>query len=287
MNLGVLCSGNLGLQVLKQLAAEYHIEFVFTDSGTTGVIEYCESQGFPIFIGNPRKKNYREFLSSKSCDVILSINYLFIIEKELINFPKRYSINLHGSLLPKYRGRTPHVWAIINNENKTGVTAHLMDSGCDTGDIVEQIEVEISIEETGASILDKFNKLYFPLIKSVLNKIQHNQIDPVPQNHSKATFFGKRTPEDGKIDWNWQKERILNWVRAQSNPYPGAFTYINEKKLTIDNISFTDDGFDFQIANGTILSIVPLKVKTPNGVIQIEQFREKIDNIIPLKTILR
>jgi methionyl-tRNA formyltransferase len=287
VNLGVLCSGNLGLQVLKLLVAEYRIEFVFTDSGSKRVKEYCESQGLPIFIGNPRENKSKPFLSSKSCDVILSINYLFIIEEELINFPNLYSINVHGSLLPKYRGRTPHVWAIINNENKTGVTAHLIDSGCDTGDIIEQIEVEISKEETGASILDKFNKLYFPLIKSVLSKIQNKQIEPIPQNHSQATFFGKRTPEDGMIDWNWQKERILNWVRAQSNPYPGAFTYVNEKKLTIDKISFSDDGFDSQIANGTILSINPLKVKTQNGVIQIDQYREKIDNIMPLKTILR
>lgn len=287
MTLGVLCSGNLGLQVLKQLASGYPISFVFTDSGSKDIIDYCESKELPIFIGNPRKGNTKDFLTSRSCDVLLSVNYLFIIEDELINFPKKYAINVHGSLLPKYRGRTPHVWAIINNENKTGITAHLIDSGCDTGDVLEQIEVEISCEDTGASILNKFNELYLPLIKSVLNKIDNNKIIPKPQDHSKATYFGKRTPEDGQIDWSWQKERILNWVRAQAYPYPGAFTFVNGKKLTIDNISYADDGFDYQIPNGTVLSVIPLKVKTPNGVIQINTHRETYNDLVPTKTILR
>lgn len=287
MNLGILCSGQLGLQVLRQLFAEYCISFVFTDSNSEEIKNFCIENDLPVFIGNPRKNNPEKFLSTRACDVILSINYIFLIEDNLIKFPKKFAINIHGSLLPSYRGRTPHVWAIINNEKKTGITAHLIDTGCDTGDILEQIEVEISSEDSGASILDKFSALYVPLIKSVLHKIENNKIILTPQNHSKATFFGKRTPEDGHIDWSWQKERIYNWVRAQAKPYPGAFTYLNDKKITIDAISFTDDGYHSEIANGTVLTIDPLKVKTPNGVIVIDQLRERFDEIIPFKTILR
>jgi methionyl-tRNA formyltransferase len=287
MTLGVLCSGHLGLQVLKQLVAEYHISFVFADSNSKEIVEYCSFKALPIFIGNPNRINPKEFLSTKTCDILISVNYLFIIDSYLINFPKKFAINLHGSLLPKYRGRTPHVWAIINNEKKTGITAHLIDTGCDTGDILEQIEVEICIEDTGATILDKFSNLYFPLIKSVLHKIENNKITLTPQNHFKATYFGKRVPEDGHIDWNWQKERIYNWIRAQAKPYPGAFTFLNDKKITIDAISFTDDGFHCEVANGTVLTIDPLKIKTQNGVIAIDQLRESIDEITPLKTILK
>lgn len=287
MNLGILCSGHLGLHVLKQLASEYRISFVFTDSNSREIIAFCTAHEFPIFIGNPRKTNPENFLSTRACEVLLSINYIFLIADNLIKFPSKYAINIHGSLLPKYRGRTPHVWAIINNEKKTGITAHLIDADCDTGDILEQIEVEICNEDTGASILDKFSELYFPLIRSVLYKIDNNQLFPTPQNHSKATYFGKRTPDDGHINWNWQKERINNWVRAQAKPYPGAFTYLNDKKVTIDAISFTDEGYNFEVSNGTVLAIDPLRVKTQNGVIQIDQFRESIDEIIPFKTILR
>ena len=117
--------------------------------------------------------------------------------------------------------------------------------------------------------------------------IENNKITLTPQNHFKATYFGKRVPEDGHIDWNWQKERIYNWIRAQAKPYPGAFTFLNDKKITIDAISFTDDGFHCEVANGTVLTIDPLKIKTQNGVIAIDQLRESIDEITPLKTILK
>lgn len=286
MKLGVLCSGNLGFQILMNLNSKYSISLVFTDSNSQKIIEFCNDHALPVFKGNPRNGNCQAFLEDKECDVILSINYLFLIDKDIINFPKKYAINVHGSLLPKYRGRTPHVWAIINNETKTGITAHLIDSGCDTGNIIEQIEVPIDSLDTGASVLEKFNHLYWPLIEKVLIKIEINQLTFTEQDDSKATFFGKRTPDDGQINWNWQKERINNWVRAQAHPYPGAFTYVNGNKLIIDRISYTDDGYDFQIANGTILSVNPLKVKTPNGVIQIDSYREALEHLLSLNIVL-
>jgi methionyl-tRNA formyltransferase len=200
-----------------------------------------------------------------------------LIDQDLIEFPKKYAINIHGSLLPKYRGRTPHVWAIINNEKKTGISAHLIDIECDAGDLIEQVEVEIEHSDTGASILQKYEILYWPLVQKTLRKIQEEVLITTPQNHTKATYFGKRTPDDGKIDWSWQKERIFNWVRAQAHPYPGAFTYLNGEKLIIDSISFTDDGFNDEIPNGKMMSINPLKVKTPNGVIKIEKYRGELE----------
>ena len=196
----------------------------------------------------------------------------------MIKHPTKFAVNFHGSLLPKYRGRTPNVWSIINNEQKSGITAHLIDDGCDTGDIIEQIEIEISKTDTGASILNKFNEKYFPLVQNVIDKIENNTISFKPQDHSKATYFGKRTPEDGLIDWNWHKERIFNWVRALSNPYPGAFSFMNGTKIIIDQVSFSDIGFNDDFENGTILQTYPLTVKCPNGVIQIDTLREKHAN---------
>ena len=277
MSIGVLCSGNLGLHILQKLYAVYPVSFVFTDSKSIVITSFCQDNNIPLFRGNPRNGNCNSFLSDKQCDILLSVNYIFLVDNDLISFPKKYAINVHGSLLPKYRGRTPHVWAIINNEKMTGITAHLIDSGCDTGNIVEQIEVEIEPSDTGASILDKFNLLYWPLIDKVLNKIKYNQLTSVTQYHAKATYFGKRTPEDGLIDWSWQKERIYNWVRAQAHPYPGAFTYINGSKLVIDSISFTDDGFRYDIPNGTVISFNPFLVKTSNGVVKIDVFRGSIN----------
>ncbi|MFN5208206.1 MAG: methionyl-tRNA formyltransferase [Bacteroidota bacterium] len=277
MKIGVLCSGNLGMKVLEQLFNEFSIAFVLTDSKSEGILAFCYKHALPVFKGNPRNGNSRSFLHGKECEVLLSVNYLFLVDQDLIDFPKKYAINIHGSLLPKYRGRTPHVWAIINNEKKTGITAHLIDIECDAGALIEQVEVEIEQSDTGASILQKYEILYWPLIQKTLRKIQEKDLITTPQNHTKATYFGKRTPDDGKIDWSWQKERIFNWVRAQAHPYPGAFTYLNGEKLIIDSISFTDDGFNDEIPNGQIMSFHPLKVKTPNGVIKIEKYRGELE----------
>lgn len=273
MKLGVLVSGNLGYVLLRHLKNRHDIGFVLTDKNSDEIIAFAKSEHLPVYAGNPRNGATSEFVKDKKIDVLISINYLFIIEKDLIELPEILAFNVHGSLLPKYRGRTPHVWAIINNEKITGITAHLIDEGCDTGDILEQISVPISEDDSGNSILMKFSELYIPLIDSVLLKIKNKSLTRTPQNNEIATYFGKRTPDDGEINWNWHKERIRNWVRAQMKPYPGAFTFYNNEKIIIDEITYADFGFSEDQVNGTILSINPLVVKTPNGAVSINSFR--------------
>lgn len=273
MNLGLLVSGNLGYLIIKYLIKNFKIEYVLTDSKSHSIIDFCNQNEIEHFIGNPRNGSAFNFCSQKKIDILISVNYLFIIEKDLIELPKSFAFNIHGSLLPKYRGRTPHVWAIINNETKTGITAHLIDEGCDTGDIIDQIEIEIGCEDTGADILNKFNNIYIELLNTVLTKASLGNLTFSKQQNNLATFFGKRTPSDGKIDWNWQKERINNWIRAQSNPYPGAFTYYNGVKLIIDKIKYSELGFTNEMPNGLVISTNPFLVKTPNGVVELCQVR--------------
>ncbi|HYG15763.1 MAG TPA: methionyl-tRNA formyltransferase [Bacteroidia bacterium] len=274
---GVLASGELGRICLEGLIKSQHINFIFTDSKSAGIEELATANNIPCLTGKPNGKA-KEFLAAFTTDVILSVNYLFIVDGDILSHPAKYAINFHGSLLPKYRGRTPHVWAIINNEKETGVTAHLMTKGCDEGDIILQQKIEITSSDTGAELLAKFNSTYPELINKVIFQIENNAVTPVPQDNSKATFFGKRTPEDGLIDWNWQRERIYNWVRAQAKPYPGAFTNYKGNKITIHKISFSDAGFDYTDPNGKILSTRPLTVKTPNGAVILEE----IENEIPV-----
>lgn len=284
MTYGILCSGNLGFSILAKLYQEIKVKFVFTDSKSLDIINFCEEHSILLFKGNPRGDRANGFIASNNLatekvDVIMSINYLFIIEKQMINLASKVAFNVHGSLLPKYRGRTPHVWSIINNEKYTGITAHVIDEGCDTGDIIDQISIPIEENDTGATLLEKYNALYFPLIKSVINKIVSGNVVLQKQDPSIATYFGKRTPEDGEINWEWQKERIRNWVRAQSYPYPGAFTYIKEEKVIIDEVQINNLGFDYTIKNGTVLSIKPLIVKTQNGCLEIVRYRGDLDNL--------
>lgn len=268
MNFGFLVSGLLGFKVLESSHFCNEISFVMTDSKSVDIIQFCLKNSINYFVGNPRNNKASEFLKNNKADFLFSINYLFIVEADVFNSIKYYCINFHGSLLPKYRGRTPHVWAIINNEKFTGITAHLMTENCDEGDIVYQHVIEIPDDITGGELLEIFMNHYPILVEKVINLIKTNSIQLIPQNNTLATWFGKRTAEDGKINWDWQKERIYNWVRAQAYPYPGSFTFLNGSKIIINSISFSDYGFDYLIPNGTILQggANPI-VKTANGAI--------------------
>jgi methionyl-tRNA formyltransferase len=279
MKLGLLVSGNLGYTVLKYLEINYPIIFVMTDKNSNNILKFCDDKKITCFVGNPRGGKCTTFIKNLEIDVLFSINYLFLIEKDLFSLPKKMAVNIHGSLLPKYRGRTPHVWAIINNETETGITAHLIDDGCDTGDIIEQIVVPINKEDTGADILEIFKEKYLQLVILVLEKIEQNKTIFKKQINKKASYFCKRTSEDGQIDWNWQKERIHNWVRAQAYPYPGAFTFYQNTKIVIDKISYTECGYTYDTPNGGIISVDPILVKTPNGVIKLDKIRGEVTNI--------
>ena len=282
MNIGLLASGGLGAEMLQHLSAKEDISFVMTDKRSDLIIQYCEEYDIPLFIGNPREGRCTSFISNKQIEVLLSVNYLFLIEKDLIELPSKFAVNVHGSLLPKYRGRTPHVWAIINNEKETGITAHLIDSDCDTGAIIKQARVPIEPEDTGAAILEKFNVLYPRVLDQVLSDIKENRVQPITQDNSRATYFGKRTPADGNIKWEWHRERIKNWIRAQAPPYPGAFSYYKEAKVVFKSSVYSDMGFTQEQPNGLILDNDPLVVKTPNGALRLEV--EETSKIVTFKT---
>jgi methionyl-tRNA formyltransferase len=284
MKIAVLASGNLGFICIRQLfQAGHSIDVIFTDSRSTEIQAFALEKKIPVFNSNPRNGKGIAYLNSLKIqiDIILSVNYLFIIDPDVIHYPRVAAVNIHGSLLPKYRGRTPHVWAIINNETETGITAHLISKECDAGPIIDQLHVPIEIHDTGGSILDKYLNLYPSFVETVLKKFYLGNVESKPQNHSKATFFGKRTPESGAIQWSWQRERIYNWIRAQALPYPGAFCFNNGKRITIDKIEFSDLGFNFEQPNGLILvgGEQPV-IKTPNGTIRILETRENHQYII-------
>ena len=271
----VFASGILGLKMLEYIKQISEIEFIATDSKSDRIIEFASQNGVEIFIGKPNRNELILKLENKKSNILLSINYLFILEKKIFRLFK-YPINIHGSLLPKYRGRTPHVWAIINNESETGITAHFIEEGCDEGDIIIQELIKIEDHYTGADLLNVFHNEYPKIIKRILELINKNQVIRIPQESQFATIFPKREPDDGLINWNWQKERIYNWVRALSYPYPGACTYFNDEKIIIDEISFSNLGFDSSLENGTIIYInknnLPV-VKVQNGAIEIVKIR--------------
>ena len=274
LTLGVLCSGGLGLDTLSKIVKNHTVQFILTDSNSDAIIEFATKNNIPFYAGNPRKGKGFNFIKEFSVDVIISINYLFLIDEDIINHSKLLTFNIHGSLLPKYRGRTPHVWAIINGEDKAGITAHIIDAGCDTGNIIHQIETPIEAEDTGATMLEKYANAYYPLVKKVLKDVVDDKLTTTIQKEEDATYFGIRKPKDGEINWNWTKEAIRNWVRAQAHPYPGAFTYYEGQKIIIDKVSISKIKISNNIQNGVIVQSAPtIVVKVNDGGINLDIIR--------------
>lgn len=276
LNIGFLISGELGYHCIEKIRYLTSPQFIFTDRKSIEIIDYAKSKKIPLYIGNPRNERTESFLNEFKTDLIFSINYLFIVNQDILMHPEITAINFHGSLLPRYRGRTPHVWAIINGEKETGISAHIMEDGCDTGDIVLQEVVQIEANTTGDDILQRYKIIYPSMIEKIVDSIENNKLVRVKQDNDKATYFGKRTPDDGRIDWNWKKERIINWVRAQAYPYPGAFTFLNGKKVIIDKIKSTEIHLDEMMPNGLIIEINPkVIVKTTDGLVELSIIRNR------------
>ncbi len=147
---------------------------------------------------------------------------------------------MHDSLLPAYAGFSPLIWALLNGEKEVGVTAHLMDAELDAGPIIAQRAVEVGPRDTATDLFHKTVDLIEPLVTESLEAIASGQARPVPQDRSKATFFHKRSIEDSRIDWSWPAEDIERLVRAQSDPYPNAFTYHRGERLRITRAFVTE-----------------------------------------------
>lgn len=274
MKLALLVSGKLGLETLQSIAdSDHDLVAIFTDSKSEDIVSFSQEKDLPIFVGNPRKGDVESFIDNKYPELLLSVNYLFLIDEIMIQWPTKYALNIHGSLLPKYRGRTPHVWAIINGEQFSGVTIHEIVKECDAGDIVKQIKLPITYDDTGGALLAKFQSQYPKLVRELLHQVENDEVTFTKQDHNKATFFKKRTPDHGEIRWEWSKTRIRNWIRAQASPYPGAFCWYQGGKVIIDQVELDDWGFHQDDENGRILTTQPLRIKCTDGAIIVKKLR--------------
>jgi methionyl-tRNA formyltransferase len=168
-------------------------------------------------------------------DFLFSCYYRHLLKQTLLHMPRLGALNLHGSLLPRYRGRVPVNWVLVNGESETGVTLHYMESKADTGDIVAQECVPIATEDTAATLFARMTVAAGKLFRTTYPLLRRGQAPRQPQDHSRASYFGGRRPEDGRIDWRKPAVAIYNLMRAVTHPYPGAFTTLDGKKLFIWN----------------------------------------------------
>lgn len=197
--------------------------------------------GIPLF--QPEKIKTEEFhrqISSTDPDLICVVAYGKILPPGILNLPRYGCINVHASLLPKYRGAAPVNWAIINGEKKTGVSVMFMDEGMDTGDILASKEAEISEEETSIELSQKLSRLGTSLLMEIIDKLEKNELTPLKQTEADATYAPIIKKDTGRISWEKTAEEIRNLIRG-TQPWPGAFTDLNDKTLKIFKASISND----------------------------------------------
>lgn len=198
-------------------------------------------------------------------DFILSFYYRNMIKPAVLDIPKLGALNLHGSYLPKYRGRVPVNWAVINGETETGATLHYMVEKPDAGDIVMQEKVAIDFSDTAQDVFAKVTDAAVKVIANAWPLLREERAERIPMDLSTGSYFGGRKPADGLIDWNKSVVQIYNLIRGVTHPYPGAFTYWEGKKVVI----WQARPVEGCSKPGRVASQSPLLVGTGNGLLQI------------------
>ena len=260
------------------------------------VKEYALEKNIPVY--QPIKvRNNPEFIEEvkkMNPDVICVVAYGKILPGELLKIPKLGCINVHGSLLPKYRGAAPIQWAVLNGDKKTGITTMYMDVGMDTGDMILKKEVDIGDNETTGELWDKLAKIGGELLVETLNKIEDGTAPREKQgeNFTMAPMLNK---EMSKIDWDNQSAiEIKNLVRGL-NPIMGVYCYLNDKKIKFWKVDVVNK-FESEIKdinkleNGTVLIADPkegLFIKTKEGILEVLEIQGENAKRMPIGDFLR
>ncbi len=175
-----------------------------------------------------------EELKKYEADIFVVAAFGQILPKEILEMPRLGCVNIHASLLPKYRGASPIAWSVLNGDKETGVTIMQMNEGMDTGDILMQRSIEIGAKETTEGLFDKLSDLGAELIVEALDKLDRGELKPIPQDESKATKVGKMDKTFGLIDFNESAEVIERKIRGLYS-WPSAYTFLNGKRLKVFN----------------------------------------------------
>jgi methionyl-tRNA formyltransferase len=257
----VFSYGDLGTAALAALreAGARVLALVLPSNRTGHDVEIARAAareaGLPTYVqpARSRVEPFVEELGGLAPDVIVIWSYSMILPESVIAVPRRGAVNVHGGLLPAYRG--PHVmqWAIINGEAETGATLHYVDAGIDTGPVIADERFPIEPDDDAASVRAKLGTAGARLLRRWWPAIADGTAPRMPQDESRARYYPLRTPEDGRIDWSAPAASIRNLVRALAAPWPGAFTKLGRDTLILRRVA---------LANGGVASAPPGIVST-------------------------
>lgn len=265
------------------------------------VKEFAIEKNLKIYQPVKIRKNeeFIEEIKKLNPDVICVVAYGKILPKEILEIPRLGCINVHGSLLPKYRGAAPIQWAVINGDKKTGVTTMYMDEGMDTGDMIYKEEVEILEDETTGELWDRLSKIGGKLLVETLEKIKDNTA-PRQKQQGDFSIAPMLKKEIAKINWEERTAReIKNLIRGL-NPIMGAYTFLNGKKIKfwkvelldnnkIEQEEIIDENID-KLENGTVIlsdSKIGLFIKAKEGIIKVIEIQGENAKKMPVGDFLR
>ena len=232
MHAVVFAYHDVGVNCLKALLhAGIQIDLVVTHQDDPNenvwfgsVAKLCEEQKIPCITPNANQLiDLIPQIKKLAPDYLFSFYYRHMIPAELLACAKVAALNMHGSLLPKYRGRSPVNWAILHGETQTGATLHIMETKPDAGDIVGQSTVLIGANETATDVFGKVSQAAVQVIKEVLPDLVQGHVPRKPNFLAQGSYFGGRKPADGQITWQQTAKQVHDLVRAVAPPYPGAF----------------------------------------------------------------
>ena len=274
----VVCAyHNVGYRCIQELldqGAQIALVFTHEDSPTEeiwfqSVRGLAEQHGIPCLTTDINLPENVERVRAIAPAFIFSFYYRNMITAEVLAIPRLGALNLHGSYLPRYRGRVPVNWVVINGERETGATLHYMVEKPDAGDIVDQERVGIEFTDTAQDVFGKVTDAAVAVIARAWPLLQQGQAPRMPMILSEGNYCRGRKPADGLIDWANSAEQIYNLIRGVTHPYPGAFTYLCGRKLIIWQ-AWPVEGSG---KPGRILSQSPLLAATGRGVLEIRSLQ--------------
>ncbi|WP_329182194.1 methionyl-tRNA formyltransferase [Streptomyces sp. NBC_01477] len=223
--------------VVTHPKSEHAYEKIWDDS----VAELAAKHGVPVLLrSRPDDGELLDAVRAAAPDIIVANNWRTWLPPEIFDLPPHGTLNIHDSLLPAYAGFSPIIWALVNGEERVGVTAHRMNAGLDTGDILLQRSVPVGPADTATDLFHRTVDLITPLVGESLRLIASGEARWRTQDPAQASFFHKRSLEDSRIDWTWPAEDLERLVRAQSDPYPSAFTHHRGERIRIVSASVSE-----------------------------------------------
>jgi len=231
----------------------------------------ARERGIEIF--TPASVNSPEWIErirALQPELILSVYYRNMISSKILELPRLGAFNMHGSLLPKYRGRAPINWAVLHGETRIGMTLHRMVKSADAGAVVDQQGVDLGPRDTAEQAFRKVLPCAREVLARQIDALLAGTARETPQDDAAATYFGGRKPEDGRIDWTKSSRDIFNLIRAVTDPYPGAFCDVGPARLMVwwgEPDSPAVRGLRGK--PGTVVSTMPLIVATGDGALEL------------------